>query len=113
MCALTTILLLYPGSELDSLWRLNPDARMAFQSLGSWSIALMLGVGTVCAFAAVGLWKGRVWGKRLAIITLSANIAGDLINAFVRSDYRALIGLPIGGFMIFYLIRANSRSRQS
>jgi hypothetical protein len=107
MCALTTFLLLFPGTILDSLWRLNPDAQTAFQSLGKLSIALMLSVGTACAFAAVGLWKGTMWSKRLAITILSVNILGDLINVAARSDYRALIGLPIGGFMIYYLLRSS------
>jgi hypothetical protein len=47
MCALTVCLLLFPGSALDSLWRLNPDARLAFASLGHWSLVLMLTVGSV------------------------------------------------------------------
>ena len=105
MCALTTGLLLFPGTALDSLWSLNPDAHLAFQAVGSWSVALMLTVGIGCAFAAIGLWQGRFWGIRLALLILSLNIIGDLFNAFVRHDYRALIGLPLGGAMIFYLAR--------
>jgi hypothetical protein len=103
MCGLTIGLLLIPGTAFDSLWRLNPEAHSAFQSFGGWAIALMLGVGLGCATAAIGLWKGTRWGVRLALLILSVNILGDLANAFVRNDYRALIGLPIGGAMIFYL----------
>jgi hypothetical protein len=105
MCTLATGLLLFPGTALDSLWRLNPDARLAFQSFGNWLVALMITVGMGCAFAAIGLWQGTLLGVRLALIILSLNIIGDLFNAFVRHDYRALIGLPIGGWMIFYLAR--------
>lgn len=104
MCALTTGLLLFPGTALDSLWRLNPDAHHAFQSFGSWSIVLMLTVGTGCLFTAIGLWRGTRWGTRLAVIILALNIIGDLINALFRHDYRALIGLPVGAAMIFYLV---------
>jgi hypothetical protein len=105
MCTLTTGLLLFPGTPLDSLWRLNPDAHLAFQSFGNWSVALMVTVGIGCAFAAIGLWQGTLFGVRLALIILSLNIIGDLFNALVRHDYRALIGLPIGGAMIFYLAK--------
>jgi hypothetical protein len=45
---------------------------------------------------------------RLALIILALNIAGDLINVFLRHDYRALVGLPIGGAMIVYLARYRS-----
>jgi len=105
MCTLTILLLLVPGTALDSLWRFNPEARLAFQSFGMAAILLMFVVGAGCAFAAVGLWRSSVWGIRSAVIILSLNIAGDLFNALVRHDYRALIGLPIGGAMIFYLAR--------
>ena len=106
MCALTIILLLFPGTHLDSLWRLNPEAHSAFQSLGNAAVFLMLAVGAGCAIAAVGLWQNTRWGIVVAIVILSVNIAGDLLNAVFRRDYRALIGLPIGGAMIFYLVRS-------
>ncbi len=106
MCGLTIVLLVFPGIALDSLWRLNPEARHAFQSLGNWSIALMATVGTLCGAAAGGLWRGTRWAVRLAIAILSANLIGDTINALVRHDYRALIGIPIGAAMIYYLVRS-------
>jgi hypothetical protein len=105
MCTLTIVLLFVPGTALDSLWHLNPDAHLAFQSFGKASVLLMLVVGAGCVFAAIGLWQSAFWGIRLALIILSLNIMGDLFNALVRHDYRALIGLPIGGAMIFYLAR--------
>ena len=111
MCALTVGLLLFPGSALDSLWRLNPDARLAFESLGYWSVALMLMVGTACLFAAIGLWRARPWGTWLALIILSINMLGDLTNVFVRHDYRGLIGVPVAGAMIFFLLAYGHRSK--
>ena len=104
MCTLTIILLLFPGTALDLLWRLNPDAHSAFQSLGKVSVLLMFVVGAGCALAATGMWRGSRWGVRLALAILSVNILGDLFNAWMRHDLRTLIGLPIGGAMIAYLI---------
>lgn len=109
MCALTITLLLVPGTPLDSLWRLNPEARPAFQSLGKVALLLMLVVGAACAFAVAGMWRGSWWGTRLAVIILSINILGDLFNTLVRHDLRTLIGLPIGGAMILYLLKAKRR----
>jgi len=103
MCALTVSLLLFPGSVIDSLWRLNPDARLAFQSLGYWSLVLMLSIGTACLFAAIGLWRAKLWGTWLALVILSINMLGDLANVFARHDYRGLIGVPVAGAMIFFL----------
>ena len=105
MCALTIGLLLFPGSTLDALWRVNPEARSSFQSIGNAAFPLMGVVGIGCALAAVGLWRNARWGRQIAIVILSINIVGDLLNAVLRHDYRALIGLPIGGAMIVYLAR--------
>jgi hypothetical protein len=109
MCLLSVMLLVFPGTKLDSLWSLNPDAHVAFQSLGGWSILLMVVVGAGCALAAIGLWRAAIWGVQLAVAILFCNIIGDLVNALMRRDYRSLIGLPIAGAMIFYLIRFNTR----
>jgi hypothetical protein len=111
MCILAIVLLVFPGTKLDSLWNLNPDARLAFQSLGSWSVLLMLTVGTGCALAAIGLWHERLWGVPLAIAILFINMIGDLVNVLTRHDYRPLIGVPIAGVMIFYLARFRTRRK--
>jgi hypothetical protein len=111
MCLLTIVLLVFPGTKLDSLWNLNPDARVAFQWPGSWSILLMLAIGTGCALAAIGLWYGKLWGVLLAIAILFINIIGDLVNVVIRHDYRSLIGVPIAGAMIFYLARFSTRRK--
>jgi hypothetical protein len=111
MCLLTVVLLVFPGTKLDSLWNLNPDARVGFQSLGSWSILLMLMVGTGCALTAIGLWHGAFWGIHLALTILIVNIVGDLVNVVARHDYRSLIGLPIAGAVIFYLARSATSRR--
>src|SRR5262245_47525087 len=111
MCALTVSLLLFPGTALDSLWRLNPDARLVFESLGYWSLVLMLTVGTACLFAAAGLWRTKPWGTWLALIILSINLLGDLTNVFVRHDYRGLIGVPVAGTMIFFLLACGRHSK--
>ncbi len=106
MCVLTIALLLFPGTALDEVWRLNPDAHAAFQSIGDWSIAIMLVVGTACCLAAIGLWRGTLWGARIAIIILVVNMLGDLSNALLNYDFRTLIGLPIAAAIIVYLARS-------
>jgi len=111
MCALTIALLLFPGGALDVLWRLNPDAHAAFQTTGTWAIALMVAVGIACGFAAIGLWRGTFWGKQIAIVILVVNTIGDLSNFMLRQDYRALVGLPIAAAMIFWVIRTG-RNRE-
>lgn len=105
MCALTTALLLFPGTRLDSLWRLNPVAQQQLTGMGGWAVLLMLTVGAACALAAIGLARGARWGRMVAIGVLAINLIGDITGALLRHDPRTLIGVPIGGAMIFYLAR--------
>ena len=110
MCALTLGLLLVPGTRLDALWRLNPNARAGFAALGSMSILLMFIIGSACATAAIGLARNRRWGRRLALAILVVNLIGDATNVLVRHDWRTLIGLPIGGALIAYLVHVERRA---
>ena len=81
MCTLTTGLLPFPGTALDSLWRLNPDAHLMFQSSGKWSLLLMVivskrinaigmrlllaGLSTVLVLSGCATNRyGEVWPKK-------------------------------------------------
>lgn len=107
---LTCLALLFPGGGLEPMWRLNPQAHAAFLQMDGWAIVLMAAVCLACALAARGLWIRARWGYRLALGVLVVNLVGDMANAFLRGDLRTLIGLPIGGALIAYLLRARVRS---
>src|SRR5437868_13588451 len=104
MASLTALMLLFPGSILEPLWRLNPRAHEGFGAMGAWAVLLMLTVATACAVAAAGLWRCTRWGTTLAIVILSVNLLGDTMNALIGRNWRTLIGLPVGGAMILYLM---------
>lgn len=113
ICLVTMLALAFPGGFLEPIWRLKPEARVEFQKIGDWSLALMAVVGVACGLAAVGLAKNSEWGRLLAIGVLAVNLVGDSLNAILRHDPRTLIGLPIGGLMILYLQKKSARqSRQ-
>jgi len=100
----TAIALLFPGRALEPMWRLNPDAHAAFLAMRGWAIMLMAVVSAGCALSAIGLWQRAPWGRYLAVGLLAVNLLGDTANAIVRDDRRTLIGLPIGGALIAYLM---------
>jgi len=66
-------------------------------------------VGAACGLAAIGLARNTEWGRRLAIGVLTVNLIGDSLNAWLRHDLKTLIGLPIGGLMIVYLLSKKFR----
>jgi hypothetical protein len=103
------VALLYPGGFLEPMWRLNPRAREAFAGMGGWAVLLMAVVSVACAFASVGLWRGKQWGYVLAIVLLAINLIGDLANALLGIEPRAWFGVPIVALLLWYL--ASSRVR--
>jgi hypothetical protein len=106
VCLLIILALVFPGSFLEPIWRLKPDARVQFLEIGRGaSIALMTVVGLVCGLSAIGLARSAEWGRRLAIGVLCVNLIGDSLNAYLRHDLKTLIGLPVAGLMMWYLLR--------
>jgi hypothetical protein len=109
IASVTGVALRWPGTVLEPMWRLNPQAHTAFLGMGAWAVPLMATVATACAFAAAGLWHRAPWGHHLALGLLAVNLVGDATNAFIRGDLRTLIGLPIGGALIAYLLSKGVR----
>jgi hypothetical protein len=106
VCLVTVLALAFPGSFLESIWRLKPEARLQFLKIGRGvSIALMIIVGGACGLSAIGLAQNVEWGRRLALAVLTINLIGDSLNALLRHDPKTLIGVPIGALMIWYLVR--------
>ncbi len=103
ICSVVAFALAFPGGFLEPIWRLRPEAKIEFQKLGHWSVLLMATVGLACGLASLGLARQTEWGRRLAVGILTVNLIGDSLNAFLLNDLRTLIGLPIGGLMIWYL----------
>ena len=110
MASVSCLALLVPGGFLEPMWRLNPQARLALATMGLRGVALMLIVAVACALAAIGLWIRAPWGYQVAVVVLAVNLVGDVLNVVLRGDLRALIGVPIAGALIFYLLSSRTRS---
>jgi hypothetical protein len=102
--------LLNPGSLLEPMWRLNPRAREAFDRMGPMSLVLLAAVCAACASAAIGLWSGKPWGYRVAVVLLVVNLMGDIINVLFGVEPRAVVGVPIVGGLLVYLASRRVRA---
>ena len=110
MSGLAAASLTWPGGALDPMWQINPKGREGLGALGLPAIVLMATVSLACAGAAAGLWFGRPWGWWLAVTILVINATADLLNAVLGNDPRTLIGLPVAGAMLYYLLTARVRT---
>ena len=100
----SAVSLAWPGGPLEPMWRLNPRAHAAFASMGPWALAMLAAVCAACGAAATGLWRGRRWGHRLALVVLGVNLLGDIGNVAFGKELRALLGVPIVGALLAYLL---------
>ena len=107
---LSAVSLLTPGGALEPMWRLNPRARESFAGMGAWAPLLLGAVCVACAAAAYGFLAGRRWGYRLGISLLLINLAGDLVNAGLGVEPRAIAGVPIVALLLWYLSTARVRA---
>jgi hypothetical protein len=104
MSCLTALMLLFPGTILEPLWRLNSRAREGLASLGLWAVLLMTFVCCACTAASIGMWRMARWGYWTGLGILTINMVGDTTSGIVNHDWRTFIGIPIGGTMIVYLL---------
>jgi hypothetical protein len=104
MSFIASMSLLFPGSFLEPMWRLNPRAREGFTGIGVWAVVLMFIVCVACASTAVGLWRGSWWGYWLAVILLFINLLGDIANVILGTEPRAAVGIPIVVAILAYLM---------
>lgn len=112
MSGATAVMLATPCGPLEPVWRLRPSAREELAPLGGWGVLLMATVSLACIGAALGLWTGRRVGYRLAVALLVTNLVGDLGNALARGDPRTLIGVPIAGVLLWYLVRQGGMAQK-
>jgi len=106
---LSFVSLLFPGSFLEPMWRLNPRAREGFAGMGVWAVVLMCAVCVACTSAAVGLWRGARWGYWIAVVLLAINLLGDIANVVTGIEPRAAVGIPIVLAILAFLMSRRVR----
>jgi len=106
---ISAISLLFPGSLLEPIWRLNPQAHEAFGRMAQWAIVLMSLVCVACVCTAVGLWRLRSWGYWLTVSMLTMNLVGDVINVISGTERRAIVGIPVVVFLLAFLMRKRTK----
>jgi hypothetical protein len=92
------------------MWRLNPRAHEAFSHMGRWAVLLLGTVCIACAASAYGFFTGKRWGYWLGAAGLLVNMTGDLVNAALGIEPRAVIGVPVVAFILWYLSRRHVRA---
>jgi hypothetical protein len=110
MASLVGATLSWPGTSLDRIWVLNPNAHKHLVTLGKTAGIFFLLLGATLALAGTGWFKRRLWGWGLAVAVIATQVLGDLVN-FVRGDLlRGGVGFSVATVLLFYLFRPAVRA---
>jgi hypothetical protein len=110
MALLAGVTLSWPGTMLDDIWWLNPNAYRRLAPLGRLVGIGFLFLSAIMAAAATAWFKRKLLGWQLAVAIIAVQIAGDLGNTMFGHVREGLIGVTIAGALLFYLLRAPVRA---
>jgi hypothetical protein len=110
MASLAATTMLLRGTPLDHIWALNPSAYKQLAPLGTMVGILFLLLGAALTTAALGWFRRRLWGWRLAVVIIGIQVLGDVFNC-LRGDWlRGGIGVIIAGTLLLFLLRPRIRA---
>ena len=104
MALLAATTLLFPRTPLDGVWKLNPRAYeelAPFGKIAGFGFALL---AAALALAAVGWFRRRLWGWRLAVALIAAQVLGNLVNLFRGRVPEGAVGVTIAAALLVYLL---------
>ena len=110
MAGLAGFTLTWRGTVLDRIWLLNASAFKRLAPLGGFVGIPFLLLALVLAIVGRGWFLRRRWGWVLAVAIITAQIAGDLVNAAMGDLVRGGAGLLIAGGLLFCLLRPRVRA---
>lgn len=102
--------LLFPGSALETVWRLYPARRALLMPYRSWLGPGFLALALAMACGSVGCFAHRKYGWRLAVTIFAANGLGDAVQLAMGHLLEGGIGVAAAGAILFYLFRPGVRS---
>lgn len=104
MALYSAVTLLHPGTALDRLWHLNPDAHRDLLMFRKPAGTMFLLIAAAAAAGGVGWFRRHIWSWRLAVFGIGTQILGDFVN-LIRGDFlRGGAGFLIAGALLIYLL---------
>ena len=113
MAALAGITLAWPGTFLDRMWVLNPEAYRRLTPLGRLVGIGFLLLAVTLLVAVVGWIRRRFWGWVLTVVIIAIQIAGDAANLIMGDFLRGAVGVIIAGALLIWLCSPRVRAEFS
>ena len=110
MAALAGVTLLFPGTLLDSIWRLNLRALAELAPLGKRIGLPFLVLSLLLAASGYGWFRRALWGWRLAVAIVAIQVVANIVNFCLGRMLEGSTGLLLSTALLLYLLRARTRS---
>ena len=109
MAILAGTTLIWRGTILDRMWVFNAPAYRQLAPFGKTVGIPFLLLGATLVVAGTAWFKRRLWGWRVAVVIIAAQVLGDVVNAFKGDLARGAVGFIIAGALLAYLLRPQVR----
>jgi len=110
MASLAATTFLWRGTALDRIWALNPLAYRQLASLGGTVGILFLLLGAALITAGIGWFRRRLWGWKLAVVIIAAQVLGDVFNCARGNWLRGGAGTIVAGALLLFLLQPRTRA---
>ena len=104
MAFLAGTTLVWPGTALDHAWALNQPAHRELAPFGRMIGIPFLLLGATLLTAAVGWFRRALWGWRLAVALIAAQVIGNIVNLFLGHIAEGATGFAIATALLAYLL---------
>jgi hypothetical protein len=109
MASLAGTTLIWRGTFLDGVWRMNASAYRQLSPYGRTTGILFYALGLMLASAGAGWFLRRFWGWAMAVGIIAVQALGDVANVFLGQFVRGAVGATIAGFVLIFLLRPRMR----
>jgi len=110
MAALAATSLIWRGTLLEPMWRLNPDAYQKLAPLGAVVGMAFVFLSAMLAAAGIGWFRRRFWGWVLAVAIIATQVLGGVVNLLRRDVIGGATGIIIAGALLWYLLQPAVRA---
>lgn len=101
--------LLFPGTEMEAIWRLYPARRALLMPHRNWLGPGFLTLAFAMACASIGCFRRRTWGWSLAVAIFALNGIGDAVQLAMGHWIEGAVGVIVAGAVLLYLSRLNTK----
>jgi hypothetical protein len=107
MAAYAAVTLWFPGTFLDFLWALNPEAYARLDDSAALPFLLL---SVFLGLVAVGWFRRRLWGWALGVAVIGFHILVDLGQmAFGEERWKGVVGIGIALLLLLYMTQPGVR----